>query len=110
MSEDDEWEVISSYTNQDALEDGIFVDLSGILPTTAEFKLIVTLNLFATVREDLKRIYEMVQGAVRYMFENADAESQFPIVLESGGLRYWTFVEDDPGIGKVIKLILPEDY
>jgi len=67
MSEDDEWEVISSYTNQDALEDGIFVDLSGILPKTAEFKLIVTLNLFATVREDLKRIYEMLQAAVRFM-------------------------------------------
>jgi len=113
--------VIYSYTRQNAIEDGIFVDVTA---TAHESKLafpvvIVTTNLFHThikpsdemedeeVNIRLAKLINTVRGAVEKTLQEDPNEGMITLehTFDKEAIKVWAFIEDNG-----LNIILPEDY
>ena len=124
-----EQNIISSYTNEDAIEDGLFVDATEICRewTKEPFRVIFTHSLWNIVNpdEELEKEGQSLTGRLHDVFSvfhayvKAGKEDEGMVVFTVAFVKelgkpatdqkIWCFLEEDDK-GPIIKFIRPEDY
>lgn len=98
-------ELAYSYSNKQAIEDGIFADVT---PQSMKGKW--TWIVTAAIHEEfsLAAIAEFFNTTAEAYNKNPNVE--FPVVTKMNGKDVWCFLEQEDGIGKIFKAIFPSEY
>jgi hypothetical protein len=99
--EDEEWPIISKYTAEDAVRDGVFIHVGDI----SKQKVYLTSNLFAEGYEDQKKRTDLVNRGLQLLRrpDREDTEYMHVRVIEKD--KIWVV-----RTGEGITYMRPEDY
>lgn len=102
----DNSQIISSYSNDDGLEDGFFADVTPDSMRKDGWRWIVTAGVHehgfsAAAYAELFNVMATAYNA---------SQDTGPVVSSMNGVTLWLFLEGDEKGGKVFKVILPEEY
>jgi len=101
------WQVVSTYTNQDALDDGIFVDISN---TAKDFGFLLPFYSTDTVfRLGEERIKGLLIKA-NMKIHSGQIEDGNLVVLEEPEGIVWVMIEGTDRSNAVMKIMFREDY
>jgi hypothetical protein len=100
-SEDEEWPIISKYTAEDAVRDGVFVYVGDV----AKEKVYFTSNLFADGYQDFQKRTELVRRGLELLRlpDHEDTDYMHLRVIEKD--KIWVVRN-----GEGITYMKPEDY
>lgn len=104
-------DTIYSYTNDQAVEDGLFGDLTPDSLKSSSIRWLVSSSVLSLQHG---RVYENVLQDVSELFNECviaynDKREINPLEAKLNGTLVWLFIEDE-GAKQTFKVILPSDY
>lgn len=104
--------IVSTYTNQNAIDDGIFMNVSNIARTTGFLlPFYVTSNLWYHLDRDKNGGEELINLLILFnaKVHRGDVDGTMAVVNHNDQ-DYWLFIEGTSKDDAIMKMMLPEDY